>query len=206
MKGEHVNLLAYCNIDDLHEVAKANGIDIPRLRGYQLCSDMEPWTEKEIQNAKWQIEYEACESLCCTIPFWSTKNAGIEYSYETDVIRDYYLDKENKRIRWDRIHGWKRRVLKTYIHNRTKKFNEFVKCWNKYAGKDGVLRVHSRMGGNNWTQYWRDINGHYSPTKFRQFVEQDWIIEKIDDWWDETYCDIYCKIEDVVNASGGDEI
>lgn len=34
-----MDLGAYVNIEDLDAIAKANGIDIPRLRGYRLMKE-----------------------------------------------------------------------------------------------------------------------------------------------------------------------
>ena len=86
-------------------------------------------------------------------------------------------------IRWNRIHGWKRKVLKTYIHNEIKRQTKQWELWNKYAGRDDILYIHARIGGGNWPHY------------FDQVVYQPWFIEKVDDSFDSTYCDIYARIK-----------
>lgn len=46
-----MDLGAYVQIGSLDEVAKKNGIDIPRLRGYRLMGQCEPYTLEEIAEA-----------------------------------------------------------------------------------------------------------------------------------------------------------
>jgi hypothetical protein len=55
--------------------------------------------------------------------------------------------------------------------------------FNKYIGRDDILYVHARIGSGNWPAY-RD-----------EVVNQPWFLEKIDDAFDPTYCDIYAKID-----------
>ncbi len=43
-----MDLGAFVQIEDLDEVARINGIEIPRLRGYRLMSQCTPYTEEEI--------------------------------------------------------------------------------------------------------------------------------------------------------------
>lgn len=43
-----MDLEAYINIEDLEQIAKENGIDIPRLRGYRLMKEEEPISQKKI--------------------------------------------------------------------------------------------------------------------------------------------------------------
>lgn len=187
-----MDLMAYANIENLEEIAKNNNIDIPRLRGYQLCSDMTPWTKDEIKETLDSIAVNTCEDLCTSKPFWNPNSYCSTFNWWTHYLCDYYLIKGKNKygymnyidIRWDRIHGWKRKVLKTAIHNKQKKFKNFVKVWDSYCGRTDVLRVHSRIGGNNWMYF-----------KGNELKKEPWFIEKIDDWFDRTYCDIYCKIE-----------
>lgn len=48
-----MDLGAHAQISKLETLAKINGIDVPRLRGYRLMSDCEPYTKEEIES---QIE------------------------------------------------------------------------------------------------------------------------------------------------------
>lgn len=57
--------------------------------------------------------------------------------------------------------------------------------WNKYACKEGVLYIHARIGGNNWENYGVKSN----------IINQPWYLDRVDDWFDNTYFDIYAKIK-----------
>lgn len=190
-----MDLFAYVNIGNIETLAKKNGIEIPRLRGYDLCSDMTPWTKEEIAETKAQIAVDTCRELIEAEPFWDTHAWCSRYSNWTSYLEKYYLIKGINcygyetfvGIRWDRIHGWKRKVLKTEIHNAIKKFERYVETWNRYCGRPNVLRVHSRIGGGNWPYYFKDEKGN-------TLYDKPWFIEKQDDFWDSTYCDIYCRL------------
>lgn len=60
--------------------------------------------------------------------------------------------------------------------------NEQSITFNSYVGRDDVLYVHARIGGGNWETYRDEVEN------------QPWFIEKVDDAYDSTYCDIYCRI------------
>lgn len=173
-----MDLGAYVNIDYLSEIAKTNGIEVPRLRGYRLMSEEEPVDIKEIYQ---DIEYDCCKELCEASPFWSIDADYYEISDYTDFIKDFYCP--DKKVRWDRIHGWKRKVLKTYIHNEKKRIIKQYELFNYYCGRKDILYIHSRIGGGNWKSYYQEV------------VNQPWFIEKVDDSFDSTYCDIYAKID-----------
>ena len=178
-----MDLGAYANIgeDTIEQIVKANGIEVPRLRGYRLMKNEEPVDLKEMWTEKDDIE--CAIDLCVSRPFWNIHPYAKEYSGYTNYIRSLFLYPNDKGIRWNRIHGWKRRVLKTYIHNEKKRKLEQYKIWNKYVGRDDILYIHARIGGGNWKSY------------FHEVVNQSWFIEKVDDSFDSTYCDIYAKIE-----------
>lgn len=173
-----MDLGAYVQIEDLHEIAKKNGIEVPRLRGYRLMKDEEPITS--IDEFYSNIELSVCKDLCCSIPFWSAHADCFEWSRYTDYIVEYYTNESSPR--WDRIHGWKRRVLKTEIHNLRKRVKKQMDTFNKYVGREDILYIHARIGGGNWSSYYDKV------------VTQPWFIEKVDDCYDSTYCDIYAKI------------
>lgn len=59
------------------------------------------------------------------------------------------------------------------------------KTFNKYCGRDDVLYIHARIGGGNWPSYREEVEN------------QPWFIEKVDDAFDSTYCDIYARIKPV---------
>ena len=113
-----MDLFAYAQIDDLAKIAKDNGIEIPRLRGYRLMKDEEPVSQEEIKDIINNETIDIVKTLCCARPFWNPKATCHEYSRYTDYLRDFYLIKDGKKyvgIRWNRIHGKKRKILKFEI-------------------------------------------------------------------------------------------
>ena len=58
-----------------------------------------------------------------------------------------------------------------------------IERFNSYCGEEKVYMIHTRIGGNNWDYYGGD-----SITKF------PWFVERVDDDFDNTYCDIYVRI------------
>ena len=46
------------------------------------------------------------------------------------------------------------------------------------------MYIHSRIGGKNWSHYYKEV------------VDKEWFLEKVDDCFDSTYCDIYAKIKE----------
>ena len=44
-----MDLGAYMNIEELDKIAKNNGIEIPRIRGYRLMENEEPLSKEEIK-------------------------------------------------------------------------------------------------------------------------------------------------------------
>lgn len=185
-----MDLGAYANIEDLEALAKANGIDIPRLRGYRLMKDEEPLSKEELDEMMDYAAVRACKDLCQSEPFWNPNSRWYTSSSWTEYLCNYYLvkndDGEYCGIRWDRIHGWKRRVLKFEIKKECRAIKAQYDLWNKYAGQENVLYIHSRMGGNNW-KWW-------SIEKRVELMSQPWFLDRVDDFWDSTYCDFYARI------------
>ena len=184
-----MDLGAYIQIADLDKIAKENGIEIPRLRGYRLMKDEELISQDEIKRMKKDCVIEVVEKLCCSKPFWSPNPKCRIYNAYTDYLRDYYLlkNKDNNYVdvRWDRIHGKKRKILKYAIKKKQRIIQAQYDVWNKYAGKEGVLYIHSRMGGSNWDTY----------EEKDSILKQPWFLDRVDDCWDKTYCDFYARIK-----------
>ena len=186
-----MDLTAYTQIDDLEQIAKANNINVPRLRGYSLMKDEQPLSKEDIAKMVKDEEPYICKRLCCNVPFWSPNSYESEFSSRTDRLIKRYLIKGKdedgfsvyKGIRWDRIHGKRKKVLKLEIKKKKDQIQKQYDVWNKYAGKENVLRIHSRIGGGNWDYY----GGN-------ELSKQPWFLEKVDDCYDDTYCDIYAKI------------
>ena len=184
-----MDLGAYTQIDDINKIAKDNGIDVPRLRGYRLMKDEKSVSMSEIIDRK-EIAAHCVEDLCESKPFWKPYSCFYSFSIWTNYLKKYYLieDKDGYiDVRWDRIHGKKRKILKTFIHNEIKRKTRQWEVWNKYAGRDDILYIHARIGGDNWNYYHKYVDN------------QPWFLEKVDDSFDDTYCDIYAKINPVVD-------
>ena len=187
-----MDLTAYVQIKDLEEIARNNNIIVPRLRGYRLMKDEEPISSEEIKRLMKNCEVDVCKDLCSTKPFWSTHANYSVYSRFTQRLFKYYLveniDENGYKtytdVRWDRIHGWKRKILKFEIKKKKRRIQKQFEMWNKYAGKENILYIHSRIGGPNWNSY--DGN---------ELAKSSWFLDKVDDYFDNTYCDIYAKIK-----------
>ena len=189
-----MDLGAYMQIDNLDKIAADNGIVVPRLRGYRLMIDENPVSEKEINELVKEATIDICKNLCCSEPFWCPDSNSHLYSWYTQRLEEYYMSgirykneygthvKFNK-IRWDRIHGRKRKILKFAIRKLKKNVQKQYDMWNKYAGKDNILYIHARIGGWNWQDYGDEL------------AKQPWFICKIDDYYDDTYCDIYASLK-----------
>ena len=148
-----MDLYAYNQIEKLEERAKANGIEIPRLRGYRLMSEMTPFTEEEIEERA-REQYRLTKKL-----YTPTKHF--------------------------RIVGYSnRREVKGRARHCAKLTRKQLHTYNKYAGKENILMVHARIGGNNWKYYGGPL-----------IAMKPWFIEKVDDGADDTYCDIYVRLE-----------
>ena len=187
-----MDLIAYVQIDNLSKIAKDNNIEVPRLRGYRLMKDEDPVSTEEIKKLVNRCEVDVCENLCRARPFWNENACCFSYGRRSDLLLEYYLIKdmdENGRkeytgIRWDRIHGKKRKILKLAIKHQKKRIKKQFEMWNKYAGNGNVLYIHSRIGGHNWSCY----GGN-------ELAKQPWFLDKVDDYFDETYCDIYALVK-----------
>lgn len=184
-----MDLGAYVQIESIDKIAKLNGIDVPRLRGYRLMKDEEPIDLFDGNN----IEVSCCEDLCTSNPFWQVNTGCATFDVYTDWLRNFFIDKTADKVRWERIHGWKRKTLKTYIHNTKVAFQKQQDMFNKYVGRPDVLYIHARIGGGNWPMY------------FDRVLGQPWFLEKIDDAFDSTYCDIYAKIDPKLSEGEGME-
>ena len=74
-------------------------------------------------------------------------------------------------------------MAKYALKQNAKSIRASLDTFNKYAGSKDVLYVHARIGGNNWKYYQGD-----------KIAQNPAYIEHVDDWLDNTYCDIYLKI------------
>lgn len=178
---------AYAQIENLSEIASANGINVPRLRGYRLMSNEKAVTDEEIKSAIKDATMWAGERACTsrfTFGSWS------EYSLATDNLKKKYLimndEGDTVGIRWNKIHGKHRKALKFAIKKKERAIKEQMEMFNKYVGRNDVLYVHSRTGGGNWYYYYKEIRAIPG------------LLDRIEDANDCTYADYYFKIKPVV--------
>lgn len=188
-----MDLYAYTQIERLSKIAELNGINIPRLRGYRLMGEEEAMSQEKINELKRDCEIYNTKTLCASVPFWNPNTSIGILCKRTDYLKNYYLirgDGDHQAyigVRWDRIHGWKRRILKFEIKKDKRRIQRQFDIFNKYVGREDVLYIHARIGGNNWAYFG-------GPDKV---TNQPWFLEKVDDCSDSTYCDIYAKIDPV---------
>lgn len=185
-----MDLGAYVQISDLEPLAKLNNIEIPRLRGYRLMKDEKPMLSEEIDEIVEEAKLDTCEWFCCSVPSFTESNLH-SFGPETDKIRKKYMVYKNGKnslegiegFRWGRCHGKKRKRLKFALKKKEAQVRKQYEMFNKYAGREDVLYIHARIGGLNWEPYG-------GP----ELEKADWFLEKVDDYFDDTYCDIYCKL------------
>ncbi len=190
-----MDLYAYANIPNLESLAEANGVTVPRLRGLALMSEAKPLSAEQIERNVQSHICTAYEDACTSYPRFSYNSNWHEYSRATDRLRRKYLikqivkddeyDFEYEKVvgfRWDLIHGKNRKALKHAVKKARRDVENYYRVFNKYAGRSDILRIHARIGGGNWSSY------------FQQVVNEPWFLEKVDDYYDDTYCDIFAKI------------
>lgn len=190
-----MDLGAYAQIEDLGKIAANNGIEVPRLRGYRLMNDEKPvsleelYAGVEVDECEFLIEQGWINSHCYTLS-WTTdmnKRKYMKYHKETTEFTEgrTYTHYVFESVKWEKIHGKHRKALKLAIKQRKKAIKTQYDMWNKYCGRDDVLYIHSRIGGNNW----RYFNGD------ELVASQPWFLDRVNDNFDSTYCDIYAKID-----------
>lgn len=196
-----MDLGAYVQIDDLGKIMEDNGIDVPRLRGLRLMKDEKPVPDDELKTMAKVEGLRRCADLCRSLPPFNWNACVSELSARTDALIEYYCvlpryasglinHGDPIDIRWDRVHGKKRKAFKYVIKKAKKEVYQQYEMWNKYAGRSDVLYIHCRLGAGNWDYYkgWDIIES------------QPWFLDKVEDNFDNTYMDIYAKIKEIENA------
>ncbi len=193
-----MDLGAYAQIDDLSKIMEDNGIDIPRLRGLRLMKNEKPVSDEELKELAKKDGLLRCEELCRSCPPFNWNSCVSELSERTDAIVEYYCvlptcenvvisGTDPIDVRWDRVHGKKRKAFKYVIKQAKKRVYQQYELWNKYAGRPDVLYIHCRLGAGNWNYY-----------KGLEIIEsQPWFLDKVEDYFDNTYLDIYAKIKEL---------
>lgn len=181
-----MDLYAYAQIDELEEIMKANDIEVPRLRGLRLMSKETP----EYNYVPDNLEYNVLKDWIAS-DFGRDKVFQVYSSWARELTeRLSYISKiddygdEVRKINWKLLKRKDKKYLKLEIKHRIKEYRKQFETFNKYCGRDDVLYIHARIGGYNWSYY-------DGP----ELSKQPWFIEKVDDAFDSTYCDIYAKIK-----------
>ena len=141
-----------------------------------------PVTKESMKEDAYSIGLWRCKCLCMN---FFADDGWIEMSERTDRIIEKYMETDGRMttgIKWDKVHGKKRKMFKWELRKAKRSVEEQMKIFNKYCGQD-VLYIHARIGGNNWN--------YYDGESLRK---EPWFFEKVDDAFDNTYCDIYAKI------------
>lgn len=114
-----MNLTAYSQIEDLMPVLQSTGIEIPRLRGLSLMKNEEPVNQTDLNEILHSMEILAVQNLLESFPAWDFYSCCSELCPATDRrIKKYMIldeDGDPISIRWDRIHGKKRKTAKYAI-------------------------------------------------------------------------------------------
>ena len=187
-----MDLGAYAQIDNLDAIMTANHIEVPRLRGLRYMGTEEPISKEDSEKyAKWMGLWDCEHTLRVPHGIISYKDIGLhEYSSETNrKVRKHFIfetddDLYPADVNWSTTHGKLRKIFKYKLKQARKRESNQTETFNKYCGRKDVLYIHARIGGNNWKWYGGD-----------EIAKQPWFLEKIDDAFDNTYCDIYARIE-----------
>lgn len=196
-----MDLLAYLKGEEVEEVLKKNGIEIPRFRGGSFMASEEKFSDEALKEEITLLTGNIYSKACTSKPRFRPNAPIHEYSDTTDRIKEKYLLTEKVTevfndgedytyekvtgFKWNLIHGKNKKAIKLAVKQGKKAVLKFFIAQNKYAGRKDVLRIHTRIGGNNWNYYGGgDIE------------RQPWFLEKVDDYFDNTYCDIYVKIKE----------
>lgn len=189
-------LCEWDNYRMLDPLAKQNGIVVPRPRGYLLMAEEEPVSEETIRELIAGEAVGIAEDLCRR--GWLKSSQSAEYGSRIDRVLKRYLTiqttddqlceegirQEYYGIRWGRIHGKKRKMLKWAIRKLEKRIRAEYATWNKYAGREDVLYIYSNFGGDKWRRY----AGKDS------IMSRPWFLDRVDKYSNPDYCDFYAKI------------
>lgn len=190
-----MDLGAYMNIgnETYVKIIQENNIDVPRLRGYRWMGNesITDINERIIPSLKRQVFRDALRSD----PPFAIDPYCLEYSERTDrrekeygvfdkVVDGTYCSKELVDLKWDKIHGKHRKNVKFNLKKELKAAKKQYDAWNKYVGRKDVLYIHARIGGDDWIYY----EGY-------KLEKEPWFLEKVDDCFDNSYCDIYARVK-----------
>lgn len=171
-------------INNLSTLMANNGIIVPRLRGLWLMESEKAISQNDIAKIAHEHAMMECEDLCESD--FRLNAIAFEISDRTRRIKQKYLMYGEKSyiptaVRWDRIHGKKRKAFKYAIKLAARRTYTQCNVFNRYCGRSDILCIRARIGGGNWKHCCKEIEN------------QPWFVCKVDDAFDSTYCDIFAR-------------
>ena len=167
-------------------------IEIPRVRGYRYMKYESLVTEEDIKDIIENAKLHVLEDLISICPRWSPLDSGCFYRFGPDtdrlVPKYFTIDKntgEVSGIKWNAIHGKKRKRLKLEIRKTRKRIIDNLSTFNKYVGRDDIIYIHARLNSFTWSEY-AEKNNIYAKS---------WYVDSEQDWFDSSYSDIYVKVD-----------
>ena len=150
---------------------------------FELMSDKKPVSLEEIAKRKAKDAVKVLKPLLSNYPAWAmNEKYGYCWRPGSDLKWDHYMTKdengEYNGIRWDRIHGKHRKVLKYKLKKNNKKIDKQYNAWNKYVGRKDVAYMYT---------YWYYLRN--------EVLKQPYILEIVDDHFDLDYSYVYAKID-----------
>lgn len=168
------------------QIKQATGINVPRFRWYEWMPDENPLSRADITDSIERQRYTCLSNMFCSVPFMRFNSNWSIWDERSRRCEMIFLDMKNTRVRYDRIAKLSRRYrkkIKMAFRWSDRRVMAQIEAFNRHAGRPGVIRIHARIGGFNW--------GYYDGP---EIAKQPWFIEKVDDSFDDTYCDIYARI------------
>lgn len=193
-----MDLYAYRQMEEKIDQDKlADFFGIYRLRGIRFMGEEEKIPEKDIQECITRTGFTWCENVLEDMNPKTGKDVWgwngderrrrryfkYQHRHEKDESGEYDYD-EIVAIRWENIHGKARKKAKQLLKEARKSVTANLELFNKFAGNKNVLMIHTRTGGGNRDYY----KMHQLP-----FRQPRWLGDA-DDYFDDTYADIYFDI------------
>lgn len=166
-------------VNDL--IVEVTGVPLLPIQDARIMKNEEsPYDEDYIQHVIGRNEVAIVEHLIMSR--WSSRpkkkllrSVKLMYKYI-----DYdKLIKTNNGIKWENLHGKKRKIAKYKIKKLRREIRKKYDTYNKYVGRDDVLYFHTIVDTNQ-----------YNELRHSQSY-----IEDIPDWYDPRYKDMYFKAD-----------
>lgn len=161
-------------------------INIERLRGIRFMINEEKISKKNIEDIIKDQKTEAVETWLKQ-KSWTYSCSANDYKEHPAFIKGVNEFGRKTIIDYDfsKVHGKNRKILKFKFKQIEKAVKTQFNLFNKYVGKN-VLYIHARQGGYN--RQWCGTN---------KLAQHPLYLGDIDDYYDDTYCDIYFDISNI---------